>query len=299
MAQVSKVVRFYRPYLIDEQEQATAFDDDFWKELRLLIEDLQPTQRRGRHSGDQYRGESGLGVSPATRYLRIGRVRTPIDWPDTVDSNDNVAPLALSNQNLLENAYLVPFGGKNQVAVMNPIQGMVTLSAMEAWISQMLRLPEKNQTIELRPEIDRKVLMKLRGAVGVAALSVRIPHDADLELPDGSGSVVEKAISGAQSAGGDLLDVELRFSFGRRTPGGGMSSTLKETAERLARAVGPDRLNVSLILEDGDGFKREQHDLLRDQIASSAKFSGDSTHQFTVDEILEAMNGAIQDFRSR
>ncbi|MFL6109486.1 MAG: hypothetical protein ACJ72L_21180 [Marmoricola sp.] len=299
MAQVNKVVRFYRPYLIDEKDRSKPFADEFWKEFRKGVEKLTAKQRRARHNGDEYRGESGLGTSPATRYFRVGRVRTPIDWPDTVDTNDNVAPLSLSNRNLLENAYLVPFGAKNQVAIMNPIQGMVTISAMEAWIGQMLKLPEKGHAIELRPEIDHNVLKKLSNAVGVASLSVRIPHDADLQLPEGKGSVVENAISGAQAAGQDLLDVELRFSFGSRKPTGGLGKTLQATAERLAKAVGPDKIDVSMILEKGDGLKREQHSLLRDQIASSANFSGDSGHQFTVDEILNAMEGAIKDYRTR
>lgn len=299
MASVSKVVRFYRPYLVDDENESVAFKDDFWKALRLHVDTLGAKQRRSWYSGDEYRGETGLGTSPATRYLRIGRVRNPIDWPDTVDSADKVAPLTLQGRNLLENAYLVPFGGKNKVAIMNPIRGLVPLSAIESWIGQILDLPAKGQSIELRPEIDKKALKKLKGAVAVAALDVRIPYDQDLELPDGSGSVVEKAITGAESAAADQLDVEIRFSFGRRNPNQQMGQVLKQTAERLAKSLGPDRLDVSLVLEDGDTVKREHHNLLKDQIASSARFQADANHQFSVDEILAAMNGAIEDFKSR
>lgn len=300
MAQVSKVVRFYRPHLIDKDDASAPFPDDYWAALRHLVDSQTPTQRRAAVNGDEYRGDTGLGVAPALRYFRIGRVRPPIDWPDTVDLSDDVAPLSLTNgKNLLENAYLVPFGTKNQVAIMNPIRGLVPIGAIESWMSAMLQLPPKGQSIELVPEIDKKVLKKLQEATGVASLNVRIPYDQQLEMPKGKGSVVEKAILGGDAAAGSLLDVEMTFTFGRRQATSNMAEVLRATTERLSRALGPDKLEVSMILEDGDGLKREHHNLLKDQIASTAKFAGDRSHQFSVDEILAAVAGAIEDFRSR
>lgn len=298
MTKVSKVVRFYRPMLIDENDVVKPFPPGFWKALRKLVEQLDRDQRRIPHSGSQYRGESAIGTSPALRYFRVGRLRAAADWPDVVDDLDVVTPLQVRGK-LLENAYMVPFGGeKNQIAVMNPIRGLVPLTAIESWISHMLELPMKGQSVELQPIVDQKVLKKLKGAEAVASLKVRIPYDRDLDLPD-SGSVVQNAIAGVQEAANDELDVEVKFSFGRRTPTRGMGKKLQKVAEALAASGGPDKIDVSLVLEDGDGFKREHHDLLRDEIAESAVFWGDADHQFSVDEILEAMSQAITAFRKR
>lgn len=298
MPNITKVVRFYRPILIKPDETRHELTADFWQKFRAHVATLSAKRRRVRYSGVTFRGDQGVGVAPALPYVRVGRVRTPVDYPDTVDSSDSVAPLTITGFNLLENAYIVPFGARNQVAVMNPIRGLVPLSAIETWMGSVLQLPAKGESIELVPEIDTKAISKLLNAQGVASLTVKIPHDEDLAMPQGSNSVVENALRQANAASRSELDVEITFTHGRRTPGG-MAKTLQGVAERLFRTAGLERLDVSMILQDGDGFKREHHNLLRDQIASTAVFRRDDNAQMTVDEILEAINGAIKDFRSR
>jgi hypothetical protein len=298
VATVSKTVRFFRPVLIESDESRTDLDGTFWPSLRAHVAGLDTTARRVTVGGVRYRGDAGVGKVRSLPYLRVGSMRPPADWPDTVDDVDEVEHLQLTGRVLLENAYLVPFGTTSQVALMNPITGLVPMSAIETWIATVLDLQTQGQSIEFVPEVDTQVLAKLNRSIAVASVKVKIPYDDDLDMPDGSASRVESALSDLEDAAGPELDIEIKLSHGRRTPQQ-MGLTLKNFAQRLSRATGPERIDVSMVLPSGDGFKRETHNLLRDEIAVTAKFTRPDDQQLSVDEILDAMGEAIGQFRQR
>lgn len=293
----SKQVRFFRPVLTDNNGKSVKLKSTFWDDVRRDIDALAEKDRNLRYGGAPYYGETGVALARAYPFIRVGRVRQQADWPDTLDSNFTVAPLNLSNRNLFEAGYVVPFGASNQIAYMGPLRGIVSMGAIEFWLGAVLGLPKLGQSLELAPEVDPNLLRKINAADGVSKLSVRVPYDESLRLAPGSRSRVENALASAVDTASDEVDVELTFSYGRRTPKGTMRQELKNTVQRLTRAKGLEKVEMSLLLPDGNGFKTEHHELLKDTIAITRSWHVPDTHQITVDEAMQQIHEAIEQFR--
>lgn len=295
----TKQVRFYRPYLIDKNDKQRPFQSDFWQKLRDHVGTLAEKDRDFRHNGAQFYGETGLGTSPARDFFRIGRIRRRSDWPDRIGDDYKVSPLTLPSGNLFEAAYLVPFGTANQVAMMGPLRGQVSVQAIESWITQALSLPPSGESVELVPEIDPSLQRKLQQAEGVSSMTVRLPHDATLQTPQGGRSRIERALREAHDSGQHELDVELTFSYGRRAPRGTMREGLLNVVNRLNRSEGYDKVEFSLMVPTGDGdtYRIEHHELVKDTITTKARFEVPEDERLGVDAILQGIVGAIEQFR--
>lgn len=291
----SKVVRFYRVEIVDEHDQRSSVDASFWVTARQHLASQVPKDREHAHNGARFYGEAGVGHSPAVPYVRVGRIRERAEWPDTVDDEYTLEPLTLQKRNLFEGAFLVPFGTVGRVAIMGPIRGIVSVAAIERWLTASLGLVPDGKSVELVPEIDPKVLEKLNVAEGVSKVSVRIPFDAEF-VPTGGGGTVQAAVEAAAAARNDQLDLELSLSFGGRKTTG-MRSDLLATARSLLKAGGATRLDVSMILPDGDGFKLEHHNLVKDVVAKTATFHVHDDEPTEIDSILEAIQQTITGFQ--
>ncbi|MGH4014273.1 MAG: hypothetical protein ACRDSL_10165 [Pseudonocardiaceae bacterium] len=72
-------------------------------------------------------------MQPARPYFYVGRVRDRAEWPDTLldDGSGTVGRLEPTQQGavLLEPSYVVPFGNRNRVAIMNMSRPGSTRSA--------------------------------------------------------------------------------------------------------------------------------------------------------------------------
>lgn len=301
MAQISKVVRFYEPQLIDQQDQATTIEPGFWTEIRKAVEQADAKQRTVTYSGVEYYGRAAVGSSPAVRYLYIGRKRPRADWPDYLNEElDEVSdlPLAIMGK-LLERAYIVPFGTGNSVACMPPFGARMSMSAVDRWLTHLAGATATEHRIELVPIIDEAVMEKLADAEGVTRLNVRF--SADTRLPPrapGEGQV-ERGLRAAEQMATDSRTAELTLSYGRSRADAAGRKTLLKLTRMVTRAENLDKAEATMLLPDGDGLKSEAHDLLKDKIATTVKIDAEADAPATESSVLSAMQEAIQAFRER
>jgi hypothetical protein len=162
----------------------------------------------------------------------------------------------------------------------------------------MLGLAETDERLALVPLLDPELERKLNEADGISKLAVRLPKGATLDHRAQGGGRVQSAISEALDAAEDQLSVEMAFSFGHDRQRSQKRHELLNVAGWLRRSGQAERIDVSLILPDGDGFRVEAHELVHDHVALRAEFPYDTGHQMTTDEILEAIHGTIQQFRN-
>ena len=301
----AKTVRFYMPALIDEHEQRIPVAANFWQTVYQEVDAKSYSDRQSRHNGADYVGEHVVARAPAQHYIQVGRIRYRSDWPGTIDTatgKSGALSLAKPTEQVFETAFVVPFGTVNRVAIMGPIRGQIGTRAIEAWLTAVLGLEPMGHSVILVPEIDSQVQAKLDNAVGVSTLSVRVPVGAGLAIPDGGqgGGVVDRALGELVAEAGDALDVTMTLSFGRRGSSSGWRQGLLNAARRLESAAGPDKLDVGLILDNGDGkFKVEHHDLIEDQIVSYARFDVVDDQALEEESVLRGILDAIKDFGSR
>jgi hypothetical protein len=300
---MKKTVRFYEPVKVDQDDIEKTIKPGFWPELRKAISD-RPLKDRWCWVGvSRYLGTAKIPKRPATPYLNVGRLRPKADWPDTVNmSTGEEAPLPLVDDGMLrENSYLVPFGAGNLVAVMGPVAGRLSISAMERWLTDACGLTTTEERIELRPQVDADMLTKLnQRAIGVSMLSVKVPRGVRFESSgDGDGGVVGRAITAASMSTTDELGLALRWSFGHGPKEERWRRHLLQTARWVVNAFGPNEVEMSMLLPDGDKLRTETHNLFKDQVAAYAEFEVPEDEQPSEESVLAAINRAIDDFRNR
>lgn len=294
----TKTVKFYRPVLVHQDGSREEPNDDFWSGVHAYITSLDAGARGVNFRGASFFGEAAVGRARAYSFIRIGRVRYRADWPETIDPDGNVAELSLDDRDIFEGGYVVPFGAETRVAVMGPVRGLVSVSAIEWWLGQALGLALTDVSLELVPEVDPTLARKLNEAIGVSRLSVHLPKGTVLEMD--ADSQVEQAFRAAHEASDDDLNVDLTFSFGHQRPTANKAGMLKRAAQRIAESGAAERVDVSLVLENPDGgYKVEQHELIRDRVSVTVQFDVEDDGRLSADEILDAVHAAIAAFRSR
>lgn len=291
---MDKVVRFYRPLIIEKNDSVSAVPTGFWKAAHQLVQKASAADRRFKLAGSLWYGDAGVGTKRAYEYFRCGRVRLPGDWPAVVDNLGGVTPLTLSEGNLFEAAYLVPFGNKERVSLVGPLHGTVAKSSLEAWLGALLELPKQGRSLKLEPLIDEELATKLAESVGVSRLSVNLPANEEFVPPDGEQSEVEAAILSSNSLGAGL-DRNLTFSYGRRKKGEFIQPLL-QAARRLVRAEGVTKVEATLLLPAEEGFRSEVHELLEDRIVIRASFNVDENAQPSSEDMLDGVHSAIEEF---
>lgn len=291
-----KVVKFYRPVYVHQDGTREEVDSAFWKDAHTSISSLDPDQRGVNHRGASFFGEASTGLARAYPFIRVGRVRYRADWPETIDPGGQVEELVLEGKDIFEGSYLVPFGTQAKVAIMGPIRGLVTTSAMEWWLTHTLDLATAEVSLELVPEVDPSLARKLNEAEGASRLSVRLPKGSVLDLdPE---SQMEEAFASAHGASDDELNVELGFSFGHQRPRGDRPGMLKRAAIKIAESGAAEKVDVSLMLHDGDGYKIEQHDLIRDRVSFTVSFDVEDGERIGIEEALAGIHDAIERYRA-
>ncbi|GAA2074668.1 hypothetical protein IDH50_11245 [Aeromicrobium tamlense] len=294
----TKTVKFFRPVLVHQDGSREDPNDDFWSDAHTVIAGLDSKERGINYRAASYFGEAGTGSARAYQYIRVGRVRYRADWPETIDPNGHVDELNLDGRDIFEGGYVVPFGTETRVAVIGPIRGLVSVNAIEWWLGQTLGLANTDVTLELVPEVDPALARKLNEAIGVSRLSVRMPKGTALNLD--VDSQVEEAFATAHEASGDDLNVDIAFSFGHQRPQPQKASMLQKAARKIAESGAAERVDVSLMLDNGDGgYTVEQHELIRDRVAVTVEFNVEDDSRLSTDEILDAVHTAITKFRAR
>jgi hypothetical protein len=297
---VRKQVRFYEPVLVQGNGTRSEIEGDFWKKVRERADALSPNDRECRYNTVSYFGEARRGVHPAINYVYFGRLRPRADHPDSYRPGKGwIGPLepAQVGDLISEPTYVVPVRSRNIIAVMRPTSGATRVQAIEAWLNHIFDMIHTPNHFQLRPFIDEQILERLLGAAGATKLNVKIAPGT--EVPTDLPGEVGRAIEAASEDTIDELSLEMTWSFGHRTGSQGWRSALLNTAQAIARGSWAEKAEVSMQVEDDDGFHVEQHNLFEDRVSFPASFEVPEGQEPSEESVLTGIEGAIEEFRRR
>jgi len=294
----TKLVRFYQPICIERDGTRVEFSDGFWVDVRQQLSSMTVQERTASIHLAPYFGEAAVGLVRASPFIRVGRVRKPADFPDTLSAAGVVAPLQLDDADIFEGAYVVPFGPSNRIAFMGPLRGaLVTHSTVASWLTQVLGFVQHGRHVEFVPEIDPNLLDELAKSDGLKRLKVQVAKGSTLPTPERGRGAIEDALQQAVQVAGDDFDVVMGFSAGHATPSRDRRRELRETAKRLVKHGGAKSIEVGMLLEDDNGTRVKTVDLLKNRVGFRVEIPADPQTRVSTDEILEAVDDAIKQFR--
>ena len=299
MTQTTKVVRFYEPVLLDQNDVRQPISGTFWTELTARLTGLSdPADRESDFAGVRCYGEARRAQSPAVTYVYVGRLRPPADSPDLYSSHVGITgPLQppQPDDRISEPTFLLPFGANNYVAVMSPTVGGTRVGALERWTTDMCGLLAQGQRIEFAPLVDQAVLDKVASAEAATRLYVRVP--AGVIITQEGGGIVGEAIreASARPVEGAYLDLTWSFGHAKGSPSG--RSALLTAVRWLSSNRFTDKVEVSLQMPDGDGLRSEAHDLFRDRITFKGRFDVPEGQVPAEQQVLAAILECIEEFR--
>lgn len=302
--QTTKIVRFYDPVLLDQNNQETEFKDGLWIKLEGLLAPMPVGKRTVRFNAADYYGFCKVSKAPAARYFKVGRQRTRADQPETVNtSSGSESPLALPpDEKLFEPTFLLPFGTKNRVSVLGQTFSAPRVSAVERWLTMVLGYDTTDKSVRLRPVIDAKLAQKLADSVGVTVLEVAFPRGSqEFSLPGQKRpgtvrSAIEEVAHSTDESGAGT-----RWSFGHSTPNPRKSQEfLRAARELFQRQSQLETLKVNLQLPLADGsYRTEQIDLLEERITEQATYVVPDDQPVDDSSVLTGMNESIKAFNDK
>ncbi|ALL79325.1 hypothetical protein AD006_28920 (plasmid) [Pseudonocardia sp. EC080610-09] len=238
-------------------------------------------------------GEARTCEAPLQRYFYVGKVRPKADWPDTLDTDGAVGHLAanLQDEVPLEKTYVIPFGHQNRIAVLTMSQSAPRVSSLEDWFTKAAGLDPNTTLLNLVPILDPRISEKLEQSTGATMFEVHVePH---AEIPGGGGEVGDAARSAKNVS--TETDLVLKWSLANR---GGSATTTSDLlhAARWARGEWAKRAVVSLQLDDGDGPRIEQYDLVTHYFTRSEKFDIVDSERPAEELVVHGITDAIEAF---
>ncbi len=296
---LKKTVRFYELRVVKAtggSDQVATTDADFWQRMGNHVETLSPAQRQIRIRERNVYGEHRRATRPARRYFYVAGVRERAEWPDGLSSATGiVGDLRPQDQNtvLIEPTYIVPFGANNQVAVLTMSAASPRVTALESWFTAVHKPANPSITYMLSPVINSRVAHRLAEAEGATVLRVTVKHGS--EVPEAGGGHIGEAARAARSVSSET-DIELGWTLSHRPGGDQTKNTLLEGA-RWVREDFVSKAEVNLILPEGDGFKRKQYDLLKEQFTAMEKFDIRRDERPSEFAVLTGIDQAIDAFR--
>lgn len=301
MPSVTRVVRFFEPIIIDGQGQHQTISSNFWPLTWTHVDGLPLDERIHRYNNVRFFGHARRLQSPAMPWLYVGRLRPAADHPDGFRPGEGITgPLqpAQAGDEISEPTFIIPFGGRNYVAMMSPTSGATRVQAIERWINLSLGLHLKGQELSLLPLVDRKMLEKLEASPGATRLHVRVAPG--VEVPDDMPGQMMKAVHDAVELAPDDLFTELTWSAGRRKGTAASRSDLLVSTRSVWTGGWAEKAEVNLQVEDEDGDVRtEVHRLVNDRIAIKTTFDVPENEPPSEESVLKGMQDAIEQFNKQ
>ncbi|WP_341266925.1 hypothetical protein [Gordonia malaquae] len=294
-----RTVYLYEPYYEDPKGNILDAPEDIWSIILDAVDGLDKAARTKSISNTHYRGATRETVTPAVRYLYIGKRRDQSDWPDhTPDGETDEGPLAVPGE-LVEPTYLRPMTGTNYVAILRTSAGPL-ISAVSTWIHQVIQ-PQNGLTFHLRPKVRRDALERLTSADEVGRIELQISEFADLDhLDDGAKPTsLTEAAKKIKDAGGENAAVTLTLSYGFGSAEAKKTPSLIQGLERLINRGGVRRAKASVRERQPDGkLKTGYLDFFNDQIAQKVTVGKSRQDSQTPEVVMTAMGEAIEKFRA-
>jgi len=296
-------VHFLDTGLLDPAGSRSDLAPGYWAALDGYLSPRSPQDRVHTYRGSTYFGEARISRAPAFRYVYLGRVRALADSPDAYRPGVGVLGAVRHEQpgdRIAEPTYLIPIDGSNRVAIMSPVRGGTSVSAIESWLSAHTPGLPTGTFIDLLPVLDRDVAAKLGAASGASAVTLRAPHDAEITEEDGD---LGAAFEAARRIVPNEAVIEINWSLGNRSTTDGSRQRIVDVARRVLNRpwLSKAKVNLELPVETDDGVKlrHEVHDLIKDVMSEQATFTLQDDQVPTPEAVLPAMYEAVQRFRRR
>lgn len=302
MAIRERTVYFFEPIVLDQSDDVQLMPAEFWDVVHERVLHLPEEERRGEYFGRRHIGYAKEEVTPALRYLYLGRLRPGSDWPDVSGEDGEVASLASTgfNGTLIEPAYLLGVGGTNYLALMRSSAGPST-TAVARWLNDVSGFNELDHRLELRPYVRPDALERLGRAQGAAKIHLKV--DPGVMNDASPRDELGRALKIAQEAGAGGVSVELTVSFGNARPTDGAGADLVEGVRELltgSGAVSLKKAAATVIVENEAGeLVRDKIDFTMDRITVRQQVGANEDQEPTPPVVLSAMVKAIQKFREQ
>lgn len=290
-----RTIHILEPYLLGNDGTKKQLGPGFWKLLLDRIEELDAAQRVVDIRSIRHRGTARTNVSPALRYLYIGKRRPQQDWPDTAKGDSDEMPLMLDGD-LVEPLYILPVPNHNYAAFMKS-SGGPSFSAAAEWIARVGGFVPADSQFELRPYVRTDDLARLRSSVGLTQLDLKFDPGADLPgRTTGQGKIVE-ALQDLRDTSGGSVSISLKLSFGNAIPDEGTALSFARQLDTLLGSSGISRAKATALQRDDDASLRRDHlDFIQDRVTYSVEVGRSQSEAQTPAVVLQAMSEGVDKF---
>lgn len=295
MAGKARTVFFYSAVEIDKDGRAHQFGKDWWSNFLEHVESLDEADRRTYYHRRHFTGEVAETITPAVRYLRVGKQRPGADWPDIeFGEGDEGARVAA----IVEPLYIVPVGGTPYVAVVRT-SGAATWEALSDWISTVGKFIDGDTAFALEPYTNRDQLDRLASAVGASKVYLKVDPEGLDRLP--GNTELGKAVARAANAGAGAVSVEITVSFGRTRAEEAGAEGLVDGVREVISSGSYTRAKATLLQpsDDGAGVFKDPIDFVMDRVTLKEAVGDSEDEVLTPDDVVGAMSDAITRFRER
>lgn len=293
-----RLVRFYKSMVIDGDGNTTFVDDDFWDKFVEHVEGLPREDREARRNGKTLLGVGGDHARTSMRYLYLGKMRTPADYPDDFDSaGTSPTSLAFNTtiREIAEPAYIVPTGIKGTVAVLRTSSGP-SHEDIEAWMSEVGKYATTSESFVLVPVVSERQWELLAQAELISKIEVRV--DAEREANLATSGKVGAAIQGVMDLSDHEATLNFKLSFGHGIPDSSAGRRFTAEARQFIESGEYSKAVASLKIPNPDGtWRTESVDFIRELVTYQARVGDSDAEPLTPDLVLPEIQGAIVESR--
>ncbi|GAA2748770.1 DUF6731 family protein [Amnibacterium kyonggiense] len=300
MSGPKRTIYFMEPVVLDAKGKVSPIQVGFWDALHDHVSTLQPASRSAEIFGRRIDGEAAEALSPARKYLYVGKHRPKADWPHATDASGVTGAIDSSVVSaIIEYAYLLPVPGTNYVGLLRS-SGGATFSALEAWLTSVCPKLPQGGSVVLRPYVRKDQLERLAKARGASKVELKIdPNTFGTKAPVGGD--LAGALAEAQEIAGGGVSVELSLSFGRATPSEAGSENLAKQVQALLKSGIPlQKAKATVVNEDEHGkLVRDHIDFFRDRVTVTSEVGASEDEAPTPSAAVSAITEATKTFLKR
>lgn len=297
MSQVKKrTVHIFEPYRERPDGSPSDLPNKFWEGFRGIVSKLDAKNQFVTIRGTEYRGAARHCSESMVDYLYLGKSRDRADWPESSVGEDDEQPLSLDHDGrLVEPCYLLPIDGTELVALLRSTAGP-HVSAVEDWMTILLKQKLHNDTIKLRPYLRTDDMERLESAVGVARMNIKIDKNSSVSK-ENEGRIVGPVHDIYGGLGGNAT-VAIEVSYEHSIPTPKVGRSMKEELKSFLRSSGLRKAEGTIITEDAYGkIKRERLDFIKDKVTFQVPVGDGPDVIQSPAVVISAMGEAIKQFR--
>ncbi|WP_280300842.1 DUF6731 family protein [Nocardia neocaledoniensis] len=286
-----RTVHFYEPVRVMPDDTEIELQPGFWKEFYTTISAFDSDEQFTMIRGVQYRGAARHSAASSADYLYLGKTRDTIDYPESSVGDDDEQPLTLEDGGrLVEPCYLFCVREPNNVVATMRASGGATISAVEAWITKVLKSDLGSDSIKLKPVVRSDQMERLEQAKSVAKFSIKLDKDRH---PAGSDGVIAQAMKNAYESLGNGATLTFEWSYGNSAPAPDTGKKLKSQIFQMLGWDAAKSAEATVIRENDRGdLIRDQLDFFKDRVSFRVTVGDSPNIVQTADVVTDALKEA-------